>query len=51
MKRSGSVERTDAARVEGFDAAIERSKLCHGADRIFPEALNTRRTYNQLPGS
>jgi len=38
------VARTDAAGVEGFDAAVARAKLYveAGADAIFPEALNTR---------
>ncbi|WP_311267694.1 methylisocitrate lyase [Sphingobium sp. WCS2017Hpa-17] len=38
------VARTDAAGVEGFDAAIARAQLYveAGADAIFPEALNTR---------
>ncbi|EQA96796.1 methylisocitrate lyase [Sphingobium baderi] len=38
------VARTDAAGVEGFEAAVDRAKLyvAAGADAIFPEALNTR---------
>lgn len=38
------VARTDAAGVEGFDAAVERARayVDAGADAIFPEALNTR---------
>ncbi|MBL7325322.1 isocitrate lyase/phosphoenolpyruvate mutase family protein, partial [Escherichia coli] len=34
--------RTDAAGVEGFDAAVERARMYvdAGADAIFPEALN-----------
>jgi len=50
------VARTDAAAVEGFDAALERAKLYvrAGADAIFPEALNTRDMFEQfaraLPG-
>lgn len=37
------VARTDAAGVEGFDAAVDRAKLYveAGADAIFPEALVT----------
>ncbi len=39
--------RTDAAGVEGIDAAIERAKLYHaaGADMIFAEALTTLAEY------
>lgn len=50
------VARTDAAGVEGFDAAVERAKLYvdAGADAIFPEALNTREIFEkfaaQMPG-
>ncbi len=50
------VARTDAAGVEGFDAAVERAKLYveAGADAIFPEALNTREMFEkfaaQMPG-
>ncbi|WP_206245074.1 methylisocitrate lyase [Novosphingobium terrae] len=50
------VARTDAAGVEGFDAAVERAKLYveAGADAIFPEALNTREMFEKfaqaLPG-
>src|SRR5690606_16607376 len=38
------IARTDAAGVEGFDAAVERAKryLDAGADAIFPEALTSR---------
>ncbi len=38
------VARTDAAAVEGYDAAVARAKLYieAGADAIFPEALITR---------
>ena len=38
------VARTDAAGVEGFDAAIERARayVAAGADAIFPEALTTQ---------
>jgi len=37
------VARTDARAVEGFDAAVERSRryLAAGADAIFPEALQS----------
>lgn len=50
------VARTDAAGVEGFDAAVARAKLYveAGADAIFPEALNTREMFEkfakELPG-
>jgi methylisocitrate lyase len=38
------IARTDAAGVEGFDAAVERAKryIDAGADAIFPEALTSR---------
>ncbi len=41
------VARTDAAGVEGFDAAVQRAKLYveAGADAIFPEALVTREMF------
>ena len=41
------VARTDAAGVEGFDAAVARAKLYveAGADAIFPEALVTREMF------
>ena len=41
------VARTDAAGVEGFDAAVARAKLYveAGADAIFPEALATREMF------
>lgn len=41
------VARTDAAGVEGFDAAVERARayVDAGADAIFPEALNTREMF------
>jgi methylisocitrate lyase len=41
------VARTDAAAVEGFDAAVARAKLYveAGADAIFPEALVTREMF------
>ena len=48
--------RTDAAGVEGFDAAVDRAKMYvdAGADCIFPEALNTREMFEKfaraLPG-
>lgn len=50
------VARTDAAGVEGFDAAVDRAKLYveAGADAIFPEALVTRELFEKfahsLPG-
>jgi methylisocitrate lyase len=50
------VARTDAAGVEGYDAAVERAKLYveAGADAIFPEALITREMFGKfaedLPG-
>jgi methylisocitrate lyase len=42
--------RTDAAGVEGVDAAIERAKLYHkaGADMIFAEALTTLAEYKKF---
>lgn len=44
------VARTDAAGVEGFDAAVERARLyvSAGADAIFPEALNTRQMFERF---
>lgn len=41
------VARTDAAGVEGFEAAVARAKLYvqAGADAIFPEALHTREMF------
>jgi methylisocitrate lyase len=41
------VARTDAAGVEGFDAAVDRARayVDAGADAIFPEALNTREMF------
>ncbi|MCC2978547.1 methylisocitrate lyase [Sphingomonas sp. IC4-52] len=44
------VARTDAAGVEGFDAAVDRAKLYveAGADAIFPEALNTRELFEKF---
>ncbi|MCD2316166.1 methylisocitrate lyase [Sphingomonas sp. IC-11] len=44
------VARTDAAGVEGFDAAVDRAKLYveAGADAIFPEALNTREMFEKF---
>lgn len=50
------VARTDAAGVEGYDAAVERAKLyvAAGADAIFPEALVQREMFEKfasdLPG-
>ena len=50
------VARTDAAAVEGYDAALARARLYveAGADAIFPEALITREMFTQfakdLPG-
>jgi len=50
------IARTDAAGVEGFDAAVDRAKLyvSAGADAIFPEALNTREMFEafaaKMPG-
>lgn len=42
--------RTDAAGVEGFDAAVDRAKMYvdAGADAIFPEALNTRDMFEKF---
>lgn len=51
-----TVARTDAAAVEGYDAAVARAKLYveAGADAIFPEALITRDMFEKfaqdLPG-
>ncbi len=44
------VARTDAAGVEGFDAAVDRAKryVDAGADAIFPEALNTREMFEKF---
>ncbi|WP_420145850.1 methylisocitrate lyase [Sphingobium sp.] len=44
------IARTDAAGVEGFDAAVERARLyvAAGADAIFPEALNTREMFEKF---
>ena len=44
------VARTDAAGVEGIDAAIERAiaYVEAGADAIFPEALTTRDMFEQF---
>ncbi|MDK2762056.1 MAG: methylisocitrate lyase [Sphingopyxis sp.] len=50
------VARTDAAGVEGYDAAVSRARLYvkAGADAIFPEALVTRDMFEKfakdLPG-
>jgi methylisocitrate lyase len=42
--------RTDAAGVEGFDAAVDRARMYvdAGADAIFPEALNTREMFEKF---
>ena len=42
--------RTDAAGVEGFDAAVDRARMYvdAGADCIFPEALNTREMFEKF---
>lgn len=44
------VARTDAAGVEGYDAAVARAKLYveAGADAIFPEALITREMFEKF---
>ncbi|HCJ48933.1 MAG TPA: methylisocitrate lyase [Microbacterium sp.] len=44
------VARTDAAGVEGLDAAVDRARLYYdaGADAIFPEALNTREMFEKF---
>jgi methylisocitrate lyase len=44
------VGRTDAAAVEGYDAAVARAKLYveAGADAIFPEALVTREMFTRF---
>lgn len=44
------VARTDAAGVEGFDAAVERAKryVDAGAEAIFPEALVTRDMFEKF---
>ncbi|MFV0645046.1 MAG: isocitrate lyase/phosphoenolpyruvate mutase family protein, partial [Sphingomonadaceae bacterium] len=44
------VARTDAAGVEGYDAAVERAKLYveAGADAIFPEALVKREMFEKF---
>lgn len=44
------VARTDAAGVEGFDAAVDRARryVEAGADAIFPEALNTREMFEKF---
>ena len=44
------VARTDAASVEGFDAAVERARLYAraGADVIFPEALRNRDEFREF---
>nr|WP_314435218.1 methylisocitrate lyase [uncultured Brevundimonas sp.] len=42
--------RTDAAGVEGFDAAVDRARMYvdAGADAIFPEALNTHEMFEKF---
>jgi methylisocitrate lyase len=44
------IARTDAAGVEGVDAAIERAQLYRsaGADVIFPEALTSAETFRKV---
>lgn len=44
------IARTDAAGVEGFEAAVARAKLYvrAGADAIFPEALTTREMFERF---
>ncbi len=44
------IARTDAAGVEGFDAAVDRAKryVEAGADAIFPEALITREMFEKF---
>jgi methylisocitrate lyase len=44
------IARTDAAGVEGFDAALERAKhyRAAGADMIFPEALTTAEMFRRF---
>jgi len=44
------VARTDAASVEGIDAAVERARLYvrAGADVIFPEALRSRAEFREF---
>lgn len=44
------IARTDAAAVEGYDAAVARAKLYveAGADAIFPEALITRDMFEKF---
>ncbi|NIJ35428.1 methylisocitrate lyase [Sphingopyxis panaciterrae] len=46
------VARTDAAGVEGYDAAVARARLYveAGADAIFPEALVTREMFEKFAG-
>jgi methylisocitrate lyase len=44
------IARTDAAGVEGFEAAVSRARLYveAGADAIFPEALTTRAMFEEF---
>lgn len=44
------IARTDAAGVEGFDAAVERARLYRaaGADMIFPEALTSAEMFQRF---
>jgi methylisocitrate lyase len=44
------IARTDAAGVEGFEAAVERARayVAAGADAIFPEALDTREKFEKF---
>jgi methylisocitrate lyase len=44
------IARTDAAEVEGIEAAIARARLYHaaGADMIFPEALTTAEMFRRF---
>ena len=51
--RSGElvlIARTDARAVEGFDAAVERSRtyVKAGADMVFPEALENRGEFSEF---
>ncbi len=47
------IARTDAAGVEGLDAAIARARLyrADGADVIFPEALTTAEMFRKFAGA
>ena len=43
------IARTDARAVDGFEAAVERGRLKDkGADVIFPEALEARRSSRSM---